>query len=41
MTSNIYLKLIVTDDTNLFNLDENVGELFQKMNKELKCLYLV
>ena len=35
---------IFADDTNLFLSDENIGELSQLMNKELKtknCLYLV
>ena len=27
-----------TDDTNLFLSDENIGELFQQMNKELKSI---
>ena len=26
------------DDTNLFISDENIGELFQQMNKELKSV---
>ena len=26
------------DDTNLFLSDKNIGELFQQMNKELKCV---
>ena len=31
-----------TDDTNLFLSDENISEIFQQMNKELKkFLYLV
>ena len=25
-------------DTNLFLSDKNIGELFQQMNKELKCV---
>ena len=29
------------DDTNLFISDENIGELFQQMDKGVKCLYLV
>ena len=35
---------IFADDTNLFLSDENIGELSQLMNKELRnknCLYLV
>ena len=28
--------VMFADDTNLFISDENIGELFQKMNKELK-----
>ena len=47
MTSKIYLKLIVvsckglfvfTDDTNLFLSNQNIGELFHQMNKELKSV---
>ena len=33
--------VIFADDINLFISDENIDKLFQQMNKELKCLYLV
>ena len=47
MTSTLHLNLknvMFAADTNLFLSDENIGKLFQQMNKELrtkKCLYLV
>ena len=32
--------IMLTDDTNLFNSNQNIGELFQQMNKELKSVLL-
>ena len=33
-----FKNVIFSDDTNLFISDENLGELFQQMNKELKSV---